>query len=146
MRKREGDAKRLPLSLSNVKRIAHTALFLAPAKTRSTVSLRLEYSLWYWGVYLASRMLARSRKRRKYMDYFCAHPVQKVYVLRGDEPNVQPLREIHPGSALRKLENQLLVAGAGRQLDFPLTAPKFGEVRHLDTLPPLLPGDNAKSA
>ena len=85
------------------------------------------------------------------MDHLDPHPVQQGGVVRRDEPDVQPLGEVHPRTAVRQLQDQLFVVRAGQkvgvqQLDLPLAVPELGQVGHLTAPPPLLTGNNTKSA
>ena len=85
------------------------------------------------------------------MYRLCPHPVQQGYVVRGSQADVQSLREVHIGAALRKLQNQPFMVRAGQQigvqqLDLPLSVPKLGQVGHLMAPPPLFAGNDAKSA
>ena len=50
------------------------------------------------------------------MYRLCPHPVQQGYVVRGSQADVQSLREVHIGAALRKLQNQPFMVRAGQQI------------------------------
>ena len=85
------------------------------------------------------------------MNGLCPYLIQERHIVRRDEPDVQPLGEVHIGTAGGKLFQQPLMVTAGQQvgvhqLDLFLPTPKLGEVGHMDALRPLLAGHDTEPA
>ena len=77
------------------------------------------------------------------MDRLCPHLVQQGHIVRGNQPDIQALCEVHQGAALCQLHQQPFMVRAGQQIGVQqlallLSLPKFGEVRHMPAPPPLL--------
>ena len=85
------------------------------------------------------------------MHHLCAYLIQQGNIVRVYQADVQPLGEIHPGTAFCKLLYQLFMFRAGQEVrihQFYLFLPiqKFRKISDLYAPSPFLAADNTKSA